>query len=102
MPPAGEIEKYKALIPDAPERFIRIVESRTVQVSDREDRLADAEIQTSKRGFLVAAWLAFICVGAAIAFIAMGSIIGAGIILSLPAAMLIRSFVGDLAARKRD
>lgn len=95
MPPPTEIEKYQQYIPDAGQRFMRIVEARTTQVSDREDRIADQEIRNSRNGIVIAAWITFVCIGIAAGAIFTGHTAGAGIILSIPLVMLVRAFLGD-------
>lgn len=94
MPDPATQREFKELVPDAPERFLRIVESQTVDVSRRDDRIVDAEIEASKNGLTAAITIAVICVLAAIVFFAFGKPIAGGALLGFPVVLLVRSFIG--------
>lgn len=80
-------------MPGLAERIVRITESQTVDVSAREDKLVDAEIDTAKKGQGWAIFLATICIIASIVFFAVGNPIAGGAFLGMPLVMLIGSFI---------
>lgn len=96
MPDPDTQREFQKLVPDAPERFLRIVESQTVDVSKREDRMADAEIKASENGFAAAVAIAIMCVLAAIGFFAARVMVAGYALLGFPVVLLIQSFLRNI------
>jgi hypothetical protein len=92
MPDPAMMAGYRELVPDAPERLLRIVEARTTDESRRLDRLTDAEIDTAKQGLAWAAFLAVVCISAAIVFFALRNVYAGTALLGFPVALIIRTF----------
>ena len=93
------MREYAELIPNAPERFIRIVEARSVDVAEREKklvdadvRLADAEISEVRTGRRTAVGLLIGFGGAAAVFFALGNNVAGIAFLSVP----VLGFLGQL------
>ncbi len=84
------MREYAAMVPDAPERLLRIIEAQTVGASARDDRLVDAEIKSAKSGRETATVLAAVCIAAAIVLLFMDRLAAAVIILVMPAVMFLR------------
>jgi len=89
-PDPETMRQYAALVPDAPERLLRIVEAQTVEASARDDRLVDAEIRSAKSGRDSATALSALCILAAIVFLFQDRLAAAVIILVMPAVMFLR------------
>jgi uncharacterized membrane protein len=100
MPTPADLAAYAAILPDAPERMMRMAEAHTVDASARDDRLANAEIENAKSGLSYAFLLTLICVIAAIVFFAVRYPIAGYAFLSMPVVMLIRSFFSDITWRR--
>lgn len=93
LPEPSTLRAYDEIVPGAAERIIRVHESQTVRVADREDRIISAEIELSRNGQGWAGFLALVCLAAAIVFIARGNNTGGGIMLGMPVLLLIGSFL---------
>jgi hypothetical protein len=65
------MERYRAMVPDAPERIFRMAESRTVDASKRLDRLVDAEIAQARTDRGTATFFLLVFTVASIAFFAV-------------------------------
>lgn len=93
LPPVETLRGYAEILPDAPERLMKIAERSVMAQEDRADKLADAQVETAKTGQGLAFTLAFICVVAAIVFFALGNNVGGSVMVGLPVVMLIRAFL---------
>jgi hypothetical protein len=62
--------------------------------ADLDDKLADAEIDQSRTGMMLAFTLTLIALVSAITFFALGNTVAGAVLLGLPVAMLVRSFLG--------
>jgi uncharacterized membrane protein len=85
------MDKYRQMVPDAPERIFRMAEARTVDNSKRLDRLVDAEITqaTSDRAMAVLFLLIFTI--SSIVFFSVGNPIAGGCLLSIPVLAVIHT-----------
>lgn len=77
------------------DRIIRVHESQTVQVANREDRIVDAAIERDSDGQSFALLLSLVCIVLAAIFGFMGKTAMAGIMLGPPVVMLIGSFIPE-------
>lgn len=73
MPPAAEMRQYQELIPDAPERIMRMAESQTVDRSRRQDQLVQAEVENAKSDRSMATFFLLVFFIASIVFFALGN-----------------------------
>ncbi|MBK7821964.1 MAG: hypothetical protein IPJ61_13045 [Tessaracoccus sp.] len=93
------LARYDQVVPGMGERLLKVYESQTVQVSDREDAIVKNRHEIDKNGQAWAGMLALVCVLAAIPMLALGNIAGGAIILGMPVVVLIGSFI---PAKKKD
>lgn len=100
LPAPSVLSAYDEIVPGAAERILRVHESQTVRVADREDRIVDAEIRLSGRGQMWAGFLALVCIVAGIWFISEGDNAGGGIMLGMPVLALVGSFLPSLRRRR--
>lgn len=91
MPPAGEMRAYQELIPDAPERIMRMAEAQTVDKSARQDRLVAAEIENAKSDRSMATFFLLVFLVASIVFFAFGNNWAGGCLLSIPVLGVIKT-----------
>jgi uncharacterized membrane protein len=85
------MEKYRQMVPDAPERIFRMAEAGTVDASKRLDRAVNAEIAQAKSDRRLAALFLPVFTGASIVFFALGKPVAGGILLSVPVLAVIRT-----------
>ncbi|MBZ4623107.1 hypothetical protein GBO18_24730 [Mycobacterium avium subsp. hominissuis] len=85
------MEKYRQLVPDAPERIFRMAESRTVDNSARLDRLVSAEIEQAKTDRSMAVVFLLIFTVASIVFFAINNPIAGGALISVPVLAVIKT-----------
>lgn len=85
--------KFKELVPDAPERFFKMVEAQTVDPSKRMDKLVDAEISEARKGRISAVTLMVFFFGAAVVFFGLGNNIAGGLLLSVPVLGFLQSLL---------
>ncbi len=85
--------KFQALVPDAPERFFRMVEAQTVEPSKRMDKLVDAEIEEARMGRISAVTLMVLFFCAAVVFFSVGNNIAGGLLLSVPVLGFLQSLL---------
>jgi uncharacterized membrane protein len=93
LPDPDTLQSYEDVVPGAGDRILKVYESQTVQVSDREDRITAAQTERDSNGQGWAMFLSLVCVIAAIVFGFRGQTGMAGIMLGVPAVMLIGSFI---------
>lgn len=91
MPAPETLREYAELIPDAPERIMRMAEAETVDKSSRQDRLVDAEIQNAKSDRGSATFFLTVFFIASVVFFAVGNPIAGGCLLSIPVLGLIKT-----------
>lgn len=102
MADPATLAEYDSIVPGMAERLLRVYESQTVQVSDREDAIVKHHHQIDRIGQAWAGMLALICVLAAIPMLALGNIAGGSIILGMPIVVLIGSFLPKRPAKDKD
>lgn len=93
MPEADDMAKFKELVPDAPERFFKMVEAQTVDPSKRMDKLVEAEIDEARKGRVSAVTLMVLFFGAAVVFFALGNNVAGGLLLSVPVLGFLQSLL---------
>lgn len=93
LPDPRLLQMYDDVLPGAAERIVRMAESQTVQVSDREDRIADAQISRDHAGQRWAGLLAVVCIAFSAVFGFRGDPVMAGIMVGMPMVILIGSFL---------
>jgi len=96
LPDPPTMRSYEDVLPGSAERILRMAVSLTTDVSAREDRLVDAEIESARFGRWAAAGLTVAFLAAAVGFFAIGNIPAGAILLGVPVAMILRSFFVDL------
>ena len=87
------MQEYEQVVHGSADRIIRVHESQTVQVANREDRIVDAQIDRDRDGQGWAGFLSLLCVAAGIVFGFTGRISAMAIVLGLPVVMLVGSFI---------
>jgi uncharacterized membrane protein len=87
------LAQYNQLIPDAAERILVMAEKAATGDIDTTGRLATAEIEAAKLGQSLAFALTIFAFIAAIVFFAIGNQWAGTAFISVPVAMLIRSFL---------
>lgn len=60
---------------------------------EQDRKITDATIGQSRAGLFIAASLSVIALGASVGFFAVGDTIAGGILLGMPVAVLIKSFI---------
>lgn len=93
LPEAGDMKRYQEMIPDAPERFLRVVESGTSDNSKRFDKLVEAEISEAIAGRKTVTWMFFVCVGFSALFFAFDHLVAGSVFISIPVLRFLSGFV---------
>lgn len=100
MPAPERLREYEEIVPGSAERILRMAESMTTDESAREDRLVNAEIESARFGRRAAAGLTVAFLAGAITFFALDNVPAGAVLLSVPVAMILRSFFVDLRGRR--
>ncbi|ERF59124.1 hypothetical protein H639_01104 [Cutibacterium avidum TM16] len=95
LPAPAVMQEYEQVAHGSADRIIRVHESQTVQVANREDRIVDAAIERDSDGQSFALLLSLVCIVLAAIFGFMGKTAMAGIMLGPPVVMLIGSFIPE-------
>jgi uncharacterized membrane protein len=85
--------EYEDIVPGCAARIIEMTEHVLTASGKTLDKVADAEIETSKRGQWMAYSLALISIGASVVFFALDKTAAGYVLLGLPAVLLITSFL---------
>jgi len=85
--------EYQKLIPDAPERILRMAEASSVDESRRLDRVTEIEAEQVKADRSAASAFFFFCFVAAVVFFALGNNIAGTVLLGPPVAQMIKTLV---------
>ncbi len=93
MPPPALLREYDEVVPGLAERIVGMTEKSITGHIDRDNRLADAEIEISKSGQSMAFVLTLIALIASIVFFAKGNALAGGLLIGLPVVLLVRSFL---------
>lgn len=93
MPDPSTLAAYRELIPDAPERILRMAEATTSKAADTDALLAKADAELSNQGLNLAFMITLIALIASIVFFALGNEVAGVAMVSLPVVMLVRSFI---------
>jgi uncharacterized membrane protein len=95
LPPPDALAGYKSILPDMPERLLRMVEKDLDANIEREKAFTDASITAGRVGQAAAIVVTFACVLAAIGFFAAGDAVAGAAFLSLPVVMLVRTLINS-------
>lgn len=95
------LASYEAVLPGMAERLLKVYESQTVQVSNREDQIVKNQHAIDQGGQAWAGVLALVCVLAGIPMLALGNIAGGGIILGMPVVLLVASFIPSAKGKEK-
>lgn len=87
------LRQYESVLPGMAERLLRVYESQTVQVSDREDAIVKNRHSIDRSGQIWAGAIAIICIAAAIPMLWLGNNFGGSVLLGMPVAILVMSFI---------
>ena len=101
LPPPGVLREYDEIVPGAAAEIMAVFRKSATGRIDIADRLAKAEIETTRQGLNLAFHLTLLALAASIAFFALGNEVAGVAFLSLPVAMLIRSFLQRAGGRDR-
>lgn len=101
MPDADEMTKFQQLVPDAPERFFKMVEAQTVAPQERYNKLVSAEIHEARAGRISAVTLMVIFFAASVVFFAVGNNWAGSALLSVPVLGFLQSLLPSRAPRER-
>lgn len=101
LPDPSTLQSYEDIVPGAADRILKVYESQTVQVSDREDRITQAQTRRDFNGQTWAMILSAICVIGAIIFGALRNVPMASLLLGMPAIMLIGSFIPTVMKKSK-
>lgn len=102
MADPGTLAEYESIVPGMAERLLRVYESQTVQVADREDAIVKHHAQIDRNGQAWAGMIALICILAAIPMLALGNIAGGSIMLGMPIVVMVGSFLPKRSAKVKD
>ncbi|MBP7796081.1 MAG: DUF2335 domain-containing protein [Elusimicrobiales bacterium] len=102
IPPAAELEKYKNVIPDAPERILKMAENQNAHRIELENFAIHEQISESKRGQIFAFVIALIMIVCGTICILKdhdwaGSIMVGGTLISL-----VYAFINGKTKQKKD
>lgn len=92
MPP-DMLRAYDELVPGWAERYLAMTERSVTGHIDRDDRLADAEVEQGRSGQALAFGLTLIAMTVSVVFFALGNTVAGLAFLSVPLLLLIRSFL---------
>jgi uncharacterized membrane protein len=93
LPSPDVLAQFEEIVPGCAARIIAMTEHVLTASGKTLDKVADAEITTSKRGQWMAYSLALISIGASIVFFALGNNAAGYVLLGLPVVLLITSFL---------
>ncbi len=93
MPPPAVLRGYEQVVPGAAARILEMAEKALTGHVDRDNRLAEAEVDIAKTGQTMAFLLTLIALIASIVFFAKGNEVAGGFLIGLPVVLLIRSFL---------
>jgi uncharacterized membrane protein len=91
--PPSVLREYDDLVPGFAQRYLLMTERAVTGHIDRDDKLAEAEVDLGKTGQALAFGLTLIAMTAAIVFFAVGNNVAGLAFLSVPLLLLIRSFL---------
>ncbi|MGP5389825.1 MULTISPECIES: hypothetical protein [Glutamicibacter] len=95
MPSPQVLREYQEIIPDAPERLLKIHESQTLGYSERQDKLVEAQISEAAAGRTAAVSLMVLCMIPSIVFFALGNTVAGCAFLSLPVLGFLKSLLPE-------
>ena len=89
---------YEDVVPGSAQR---VLEATLLEPENRISRLADAEIETARRGQGWAIFLALACIVIATVFFARGSNVAGAAFMSYPLVMLIGTFIPAIGGKRK-
>lgn len=93
MPHPADLKAYNEVLPGSAERLLHMAEESARVQNEALERESTAEVQQSSTGQSLAFLLTVIAFVAAIVFFALGNNFAGAAFVSVPVAMLIRSFI---------
>lgn len=93
LPRPEVLAEFEKIVPGAATRIIAMTEHVLTDSGKTLDKVADAEIETRKRGQWMAYSLALISITASVVFFALGKSAPGYVLLGLPAVLLVTSFL---------
>jgi len=91
--------EYQKLVPDAPERILRMAEASSVDEASRLDRVTEIEAEQAKSDRSSATAFLFLFFIAAVVFFALGNNFAGGVLLGVPVLQAIRTLLTPRSGR---